>query len=224
MNKIFDYEKDLVNNFKKTYFNNKSCILIDEMPIRWGNIDVVSITNTILPFTKEQLSVLSNPTSAKLFLRAKKNRPITEKSLIKNIGASESTCKTAIRNLLKNNLIEKKNNSYYRAIDFTFPKVIISGYEAKLTNYNKVFFQCCLNRNYVDLSYMVFPLNIANKIFEQHKDILIKNGIGLIGTSSNKSITLLKAQKQTDIKDYLRLINLTQSQINILKNKVALSQ
>lgn len=223
MNKIFDYEKDLVNNFKKTYFNNKSCILIDEMPIRWGNIDVVSITNTILPFTNIQLSVLSNPTSAKLFLKTKKNRPITEKSLIRNIGASESTCKTAIRNLIKNNLIEKKNNLYYRAIDFTFPKVIISGYEAKLADYNKAFFQSCLNRNYVDLSYMVFPLNIANKIFEQHKDVLLKNGIGLIGTSSNKSITLLKAQKQTDIKDYLRLINLTQSQINILKNKVALS-
>ena len=223
MNKIFDYEKDLVNNFKKTYFNNKSCILIDEMPIRWGNIDVVSITNTILPFTNIQLSVLSNPTSAKLFLKTKKNRPITEKSLIRNIGASESTCKTAIRNLIKNNLIEKKNNLYYRAIDFTFPKVIISGYEAKLADYNKAFFQSCLNRNYVDLSYMVFPLNIANKIFEQHKDVLLKNGIGLIGTSSNKSITLLKAQKQSDIKDYLRLINLTQSQINILKNKVALS-
>ena len=223
MNKIFDYEKDLVNNFKKTYFNNKSCILIDEMPFSWGNLDVVSITNTILPFTNIQLSVLSNPTSAKLFLKTKKNRPITEKSLIRNIGASESTCKTAIRNLIKNNLIEKKNNLYYRAIDFTFPKVIISGYEAKLADYNKAFFQSCLNRNYVDLSYMVFPLNIANKIFEQHKDVLLKNGIGLIGTSSNKSITLLKAQKQTDIKDYLRLINLTQSQINILKNKVALS-
>lgn len=224
MNKIFDYEKDLVNNFKKTYFNNKYCILIDEMPIRWGNIDVVSITNTILPFTKAQLSVLSNPTSAKLFLKTKKNRPITEKSLIRNIGASENTCKTAIRNLLKNTLIEKKNNLYYRAIDFTFPKVIISGYEAKLTDYNKAFFQSCLNRNYVDLSYIVFPLNIANKIFEQHKDVLIENGIGLIGTSLNKSITLLKAQKQTDIKDYLRLLNLIQSQINILKNKVALSQ
>ncbi len=223
MNKIFNYEKDLVENFKKTYFNKKSCILIDEMPIRWGNIDVVSITNTVLPFTEAQLSVLSNPTSAKLFLKTKKNRPITEKSLIKNIGASESTCKIALRNLLKNNLIVRKDNIYYRAIDFTFPKVIISGYEAKLTDYNKVFFQSCLNKNYVDLSYMVFPLDVANKIFEQHKDILSKSGIGLIGTSLNKSITLLKAQKQNDVKDYLRLINLAQSQMISLTNEVALS-
>lgn len=223
MNKIFEYEKDLVNVFKKTYFNNKTCIFIDEMPIRWGNIDVVSITNTKLPFTTNQLFTLSNPTSAKLFLKTKKNRPITEKSLIKNIGASENTCKVALRNLLKNNLIEKKEELYYRAINFTFPKVVISGYEAKLIDYNKAFFQSCLNRNYVDLSYMVFPLNVAIKILDQHKDILKKNGIGLIGTSSNKSITLLKAQKQSDIKDYLRLINLTKSQINILTEKVALS-
>lgn len=223
MSKIFNYEKDLVKVFKKTYFNKKSSILIDEMPIRWGNIDVVSITNTILPFNEAQLSTLSNPTNAKLFLKTKKNRPIAEKSLIKNIGASESTCKIAIRNLLKNNLIVKKDYLYYRAIDFTFPKVIISGYEAKLANYNKAFFQSCLNKNYVDLSYMVFPLDVANKISNQHKDILSKSGIGLIGTSLDKSITILKAQKRNNIKDYLRLINLAQSQISTLKSEVALS-
>lgn len=223
MNKIFNYEKELVDNFKKTYFNKKSCILVDEMPIRWGNIDVVSITNNILPFNESQLFILSNPTNAKLFLKTKENRPITEKSLIKNVGASESTCKISIRNLLKNNLIVKKDNIYYRAINFTFPKVIITGYEAKLTDYNKAFFQSCLNKNYVDLSYMVFPIDVANKIFDQHKNILSKSGIGLIGTSLNKSITLLKAQKQHDVKDYLRLINLAQSQINLLTNEVALS-
>lgn len=223
MSQIFNYERDLVEVFKKTYFNEKSSILIDEMPIRWGNIDVVSITNTVLPFNDVQLSTLSNPTNSKLFLKTKKNRPITRKSLFKNIGASENTCKNALRNLLKNGLIVKRDCLYYRAIDFTFPKVIISGYEAKLTDYNKAFFQSCLNKNYVDLSYMVFPLDVANKIFNQHKDILFKNGIGLIGTSLNKSVTILKAQKQNSIKDYLRLINLAQSQISTLKSKVALS-
>lgn len=223
MSKIFNYEKDLVEVFEKTYFNKKSTILINEMPIRWGNIDIVSITNTVLPFNEVQLSILSNPTNAKLFLKTKNNRPITEKSLIKNIGASESTCKIALRNLLKNNLIVKKEHLYYRAIDFTFPKVTISGYEAKLTDYNKAFFQSCLNKNYVDLSYMVFPIDVANRIFDQHRNILFNSGIGLIGTSLNKSITLLKAQKQNSIKDYLRLINLAQSQISVLKNEVALS-
>lgn len=223
MNKLFDYEKDLINEFKKTYFNNESNILIDEMPIRWGNIDIVSITNTVLPFSEIQLSILSNPTNAKLFLKTKKNRPITKQKLIKDIGASESTCHSSIRTLLKNNLIIEKNNLYYRAINFTFPKVIISGYEAKLTDYNKAFFQSCLNQHYVDLSYMVFPINVATKIFKQHNNILSENGIGLIGTSFNKSTILLKAKRKNDIKDYLRLINLTQSQINI-KNKVALLQ
>lgn len=223
MNKIFNYEKDLVHTFKNTFFNSASDILIEEMPIRWGNIDVVCITNNTLPFSKEQLLILSNPTNAKLFLKTKNNRPITEKSLIKNIGASENTCKLSIRNLQKAKLIYKQDDLYYRAIDFTFPKVIISGYEAKLIDYNKAFFQSFLNKKYVDLSYMVFPINIANKILDNHKDILINSGIGLIGTSSDSSITLLKAKKQNNIKDYLRLINLIQCQISLIKNQVALS-
>ena len=70
---------------------------------------------------------------------------------------------------------------------------------------------------------MVFPIDVANRIFDQHRNILFNSGIGLIGTSLNKSITLLKAQKQNSIKDYLRLINLAQSQISVLKNEVALS-
>ena len=142
MNKIFNYEKDLVHTFKNTFFNSTSDILIDEMPIRWGNIDVVCITNNTLPFSKEQLLILSNPTSAKLFLKTKNNRPITEKSLIKNIGASENTCKLSIRNLQKVKLIYKQNDLYYRAVDFTFPKVVISGYEAK----PKIFLKQFLNK------------------------------------------------------------------------------
>lgn len=221
MNKIFDYEKDLVDKFKETFFQ-QSAIIIDEMPIRWGNIDIVSITNTHLPFTESQLSTLSNPTNAKLFLKTKKNRPISEQSLIKNLGVSESTYKICVRNLQKNRLIEKRNNMFYRAVDFTFPKVIISGFEAKLNDYNKAFFQSCLNKNYVDLSYMVFPIDTANKILSVYKNTLKNAGIGLIGTSLDKSTILLKAQKQKDIKDYVRLINLAHSQISILKNEVAL--
>lgn len=224
MNNNFDYEKDLVIAFKKTFFKNKNCIILDEMPIRWGNIDVVSITNTILPFSKEQLELLSSPTNAKLFLKTKKNRPITEKNIIKNIGVSDNTCKSALRKLLKNNLIEKKDNLYYRAIDFTFPKVVITGFEAKLSDYNKAFFQGCLNKNYVDLSYLVFPLDTAKKILNSHNTILNQSGIGLIGTDKNKSVVLLRARKQKNIKEYLRLIHLSQSQIfQYNSKKVALN-
>lgn len=223
MKKIFSYESELVDTFVNTYFKNMdSTILVNEMPIRWGNIDIVSITNNCLPFSKTQMEILSKPTCAKIFLKTKKNRPITKDTLIKNIGASNSTCENAIHILIKNNLIVKTNNLYYRAIDFTFPRVIISGYEAKLKDYNKAFFQSCINKNYVDLSYMVFPLDVAKYIYNIKKDILINNGIGLIGTNPNKSTTLLKAQKQDYIKPYLRLINLVQSQIQLKNTEASL--
>lgn len=213
MKEIFDYEETLVNTFIDNFLMEKNDnILIKEMPIRWGNIDVVSITNNNLPFTKSQMEILSKPTHAKLFLKTKNNRPIKKENLIKNIGASKATCESAVRDLIKNNLIIEYNDFYYRNIDFIFPKVIISGYEAKLKDYKKTFYQSCLNKSYVDLSYMVFPIDVAQKISESKKEILEEHGIGLIGTSRKKSIILIRAKKQEELKPYLRLINLVQSQ------------
>lgn len=218
MKDIFDYEEDLVNTFIDNFLMGRNNnILIKEMPIRWGNIDIVSITNNNLPFTKAQMDILSKPTHAKIFLKTKNHRPIKKENLIKNIGASKSTCESAIRDLLKNNLIMEYDYFYYRNIDFVFPKVVISGYEAKLKDYKKAFYQACINKSYVDLSYMVFPINIAQKILKSKKAILEEQGIGLIGTSLKKSNILIQAKKQDELKPYLRLINLVQSQY-ILQN------
>lgn len=221
MKEIFEYEETLVNAFIDNFLMDKNDILIKEMPIRWGNIDVVSITNNNLPFTSIQMDILSKPTNAKIFLKTKNNRPIKKENLIKNLGASKSTCESAIRDLLKSNLIFESNNMYYRNIDFVFPKVVISGYEAKLKDYKKAFYQSCINKGYVDLSYMVFPMDMAKKILESKREILTEQGIGLIGTSTKKSIVLLKAKKQDELKLYLRLINLVQSQNIINKLKEA---
>ena len=64
---------------------------------------------------------------------------------------------------------------------------------------------------------MVFPINIAQKILKTKKAILEEQGIGLIGTSLKKSNILIQAKKQDELKPYLRLINLVQSQY-ILQN------
>ncbi len=221
MKDVFDYEETLVNTFIDNFLLEKNNILIKEMPIRWGNIDVVSITNNNLPFTKIQMENLSKPTHAKIFLKTKNNRPITKETLIKNIGASKSTCEIALRDLIKSNLIFESNNYYYRNIDFVFPKVVISGYEAKLKDYKKAFYQSCINKSYVDLSYMVFPMETAKKILNSKREILMEQGIGLIGTSAKKSNVLLKAKKQNELKLYLRLINLVQSQNIINKMQEA---
>ena len=96
MKDIFDYEEDLVNTFIDNFLiGRNNNILIKEMPIRWGNIDIVSITNNNLPFTKLQMDILSKPTHAKIFLKTKSHRPIKKENLIKNIGASKSTFESA---------------------------------------------------------------------------------------------------------------------------------
>ncbi len=91
-----------------------------------------------------------------------------------------------------------------------FPKVKIFGYEAKLTDYNKAFYQACINKNYVDYSYIVFPMDVAIKIKEIHSDILEENNIGLIGVDRKKSKILIKATKNQKIKSYIKFIPLMQ--------------
>lgn len=133
--------------------------------------------------------------------------------LLSEKGMSEKTIQNCISQLIKANLIIKKEGLYYRNIEFTFPKVIITGYEAKLTDYNKAFYQALINKEYVDYSYMIFPMDIAYKIIDKYHDILQDNGIGLIGVSNSKQKTLLKAKRTKEIKQYIRLSNLIQTNI-----------
>ena len=60
MEKLFRYEKDLVDTFITNYFDKKNKISLRELPIRWGNIDIAFIyllwwfrtILTIAPFIK----------------------------------------------------------------------------------------------------------------------------------------------------------------------------
>lgn len=214
MNNYFNYEIDLVNKFIQLRFKNSSrSITKKEIPIRWGNIDIVNIKNNYIPFTEEQCKILSKKSNARIFLKIKKDRGVSKNTLIKENGLSQSTILNSINQLLKGNLIIKKENLYYRNIDFSFPRVIITGYEAKLIDYNKAFFQAIINKEYVDYSYIVFPLDIANKIKIKYYDTLSENGIGLIGVSNNNQKKLVKAKRNTKVKQYIRLVNLIQTNI-----------
>lgn len=61
MEKTFRYEKDLVNSFQKKHHLKSNAIIIKEMKIRWGNIDLVEISKNKFPFNTEQSKVLSKP-------------------------------------------------------------------------------------------------------------------------------------------------------------------
>lgn len=212
MNKIFSYEEDLVNTFINSFFEKKNKLSLKELPIRWGNIDIAFIIgNKKVPFDLEQIKALSKPSNAKIFMRIKKNRPISKKTLFSELGISEVTFDNCIRTLIALKLIRKDNDdNFIRSIDYEFPRVKIYGYEAKLTDYNKAFYQSCINKNYVDYSYIVFPMNVAIKIKEIHSSTLKDNNIGLIGVDNNRYKTLIKASKNNNIKPYIKLISLMQ--------------
>lgn len=136
-------------------------------------------------------------------MRLKNKRPISKETLSIGLGLSNSTIEKAIFELIKGNLIKKENNLYYRNINFVFPNVVISGYEAKLTDYNKALYQALMNKEFVDYSYMVFPLAVANNILKKHKDIIESNDLGLIGVSDSTIVTLIKPNKSLALLNYL---------------------
>ncbi len=211
MDKIFRYESDLVECFKTNHSLLKHTLLITEMKIRWGNIDLVEINNTSLPFSSEQCKILSKPSCAKIFMRLKNKRPISREKLFIGLGVSSSTFDKTISELMKVKLIYKEGNLYYRNVNFVFPNVIITGYEAKLTDYNKALYQACINKEYVDYSYMVFPMDVANNIQKRHENIIKSFNLGLIGVSQDSTHVLVRPNKIAPIKPYIRLMNLALS-------------
>lgn len=211
MNNYFRYEKTLVDNFIKNL--NSSEIIIKEMPIRWGNIDVVNISNNLLPFNKIQCLCLSKPANSKIFTKIKNKRLITRNTLFNGLGLSESTFNNSLYELTKANLIKEINGKYIRNIHFNFQNIMIYGYEAKLHDFNKAYFQATQNKKYVDYSYLVFPNDIASKIYNKYLNELLYTSIGLIGVDTQKNTTYIKAKKANEIKSYTRLLHLVKSQI-----------
>lgn len=225
MKSYFKYEKQLMNKFLELSLqkNNKTIISI-EVPTRWGNIDAVEIKNNYLPFTKQQSLVLSKVSNARLFLKIKENRGISKKKLLSLKGLSEKTIENSINQLLKAKLIIKSNDLYFRNVKFSFPRVIITGYEAKLVDYKKALFQAMINKQYVDYSYMIFPIDIAEKIDKKYHDFLTKNNIGLIGVSNNNKKTIVKAQRIECIHNYSRLVNIIQTNLSLQKEEASIYQ
>lgn len=215
MEKQFDFEELLVKSFINNYNKSEHEIIIKEMPIRFGNIDIVSIKNSTLPFKKDQIEVLSKPASALIFSKIKNERPISKNTLVRTVGLSKATIDKVLYELLNSNLIVKKKNNYLRECSFKFPKTTIIGYEAKLKDFNKAFYQAKNNKEFIDYSYLVFPEHIARKLIISKKELLKTRGIGLIGVNENENITLLKAKKLKGPNNHIRLLNITKA--NVLK-------
>ena len=212
MNSKFKSESELVDIFVTQYEKKYSGIFVKELPVRYGNIDVVRIKNSNLPFSIDQIEVLSRPSAALLFTKIKNERPISIASIEKNVGLSKTTITQTLTSLLNTGLIDKtESGCFFRKTKFVFPKTMVVGYEAKLTDFNKAFYQAKGNKEYVDYSYLVFPIDIARRLVERKKLLLEQNGIGMIGVSRTKTITLLKATKTSKMKDNIRLLGLVKA-------------
>ncbi|MFB5455241.1 hypothetical protein ACE40W_07095 [Enterococcus avium] len=217
MNTIFKLEAGLVDSFISLYKRSDLEVLVAELPIRFGNIDIVSIKNSNLPFSSNQIEILSKPAAALIFTKIKNERPISKDTLIKGLGLSKSTIEHTLYELLNVGLVVKNDNGYYlRKVKFVFPKTVVTGYEAKLTDFNKAFYQAKNNKEYVDYSYLVFPIDVANKLLKKKESLMLNNGIGLIGVSNTKIVTLLKATKSEKMSSHIRLLNL--AKVNMVSN------
>ena len=202
MNLSFKLESELVDNFLLLYSKHDCERIVVESPIRFGNIDIVSIKNYSLPFNDEQVKVLSKPSEALVYTTLKKE-----------VGLSKSTFEHTLCSLKNTVLIKiNKKGFFLRKEEFNLPKVVVTGYEAKLRDFNKAFYQAKSNKEFVDYSYLVFPLEIARKLLKKRL-LMTTNGIGLIGVSKSKKITLLKARQSKEIKNYVRLLNIVKTDV-----------
>lgn len=213
MNLSFKLESELVDNFLLLYSKHDSERIVVESPIRFGNIDIVSIKNYSLPFNDEQVKVLSKPSAALVYTKIKNKRPVSATTLKKEVGLSKSTFEHTLCSLKNTGLIKiNKKGFFLRKEEFNLPKVVVTGYEAKLRDFNKAFYQAKSNKEFVDYSYLVFPLEIARKLLKKRL-LMTTNGIGLIGVSKSKKITLLKARQSKEIKNYVRLLNIVKTDV-----------
>lgn len=207
---MFKYEYELVDYFIKN-LNVQDNILIREMNTRYGNIDVVRINSYKLPFTPDQIETLSKPACSNIFVYLKNKRYVCEDSIISNIGLSKSTLKSALSELVSKKLIIKNENKFRRYKEFNFPKTIVTGYEAKLTDFKKAYYQAISNYKYVDYSYLVFPIDIAFNIEKKYGTTLRDSKVGLIGVSNEFNQVIIKANRIYEMTDSIRLLSLTKS-------------
>ena len=208
---MFRYEDELVSKFINFLYDESNNIVVKEMDTRHGNIDIVTIKSNGFIFNKNQTSILSKPGNSMVFSYLKNSRFLSYKSIISNVGLSESSVNYCLYELKKGNLVTENDGLYRRSKKFIFPKTEITGYEAKLKNFQKAYYQAVKNIKYVDYSYIVFPMTKARRINEKYKDYLKESKIGLIGVDKERYYIFIKAFKPHVITESMRLLNVSKS-------------
>ena len=197
---MFSSELELQNIFhnhlqKNAAPNEK---IIDEFNARFGNVDIVKVTNNNnYTLSKEQALLLSEFRYARIVSLLHKKAVRTIEYIINTSGYDSNTVKYILRKLVSVDIVNEIGLSRYLISDqFSFPFLEFTSYEAKLHDWKKAITQANNNKNFSAYSYVVFPDKTAKKLVTNKKDYFKYNNIGLIGVTEECFTTYIDVTKK----------------------------
>lgn len=197
---MFSSELELQKCFHKQLLeqatNNEK--IVDEFNARFGNVDIVKVTNNSrLLLSKEQANLLSEFRYARIVSLLHK-KAVRTLEFIKNAsGYDINSVKYTLKRLINAEIIVEVSSGRYLINDnFSFPFIEFTSYEAKLSDWKKAITQANNNKRFSAYSYVVFPDEMAKKLFLKKNDYFKYNNIGLIGVSEKNFKIYLDIKKK----------------------------
>lgn len=191
---MFNNELELQNRFIELLNESKDdkTYISDEFNARFGNVDIVKVKyDNKIPLKENQAKILSDIAPARILGYLHKNSIRTLSYLIKKSGYTEEYVLALLGRLKSAHIISEPNKHKYLINEqFTFPKLVFSSYEAKLTCWKKAISQALKNQAFSSKSYVVMPEKIAQKIAITKKHYFKAYNIGLIAVN-NENYTIL---------------------------------
>ncbi|WP_062108738.1 hypothetical protein [Bacillus niameyensis] len=171
--------------------------ILSEFNARFGNVDIVQvIVDDSHLMNYEQAALLSNYQFAKVIGYLHKKGVRTFDYLIKRTDYNDKVLSNILSKLLKADIIkEVTSKRYVISNDFQFPILQFISYEAKLTNWKKAILQATINKKFSSYSYVVLPLDLANRLQENKINYFKNQNVGLIGVSKESIEYLYKPNK-----------------------------
>ena len=197
---MFSSELELQKNFHKQLLSKSADNekIVDEFNARFGNVDIVKVTNNSRIFlSKEQANLLSEFRYARIvsLLHRKAVRTL---EYIKNAsGYDINTVKLTLKKLVTAKIVDEISTDRYLINDnFSFPFIEFTSYEAKLYDWKKAITQANNNKKFSAYSYVVFPDVMAQKLYLKKTEYFKHNNVGLIGVSDKDFKIYLDIKKK----------------------------
>jgi hypothetical protein len=173
--------------------------LLSEFNARFGNVDIVKvIINDRNLMNYDQACLLSTYQYAKVLAFLHKKAVRTFSYLQKQTDYDIKTLNSIISKLIKANIVlEVSKNRFIISPKFQFPILQFISYEAKLKKWKKAILQASINKKFSSFSYVVFPIDVAKKLYKDHFHYFQMYNIGLIGVNVDKLEYLYKPAEET---------------------------